>query len=172
MNLSQLDDFEAFFEGHKNLVFRVAYLMMGDRGQAEDVMQEVFVAAWKSSGSFNPDKGKLKSWLYRITVNKCISTQRRKKVEMVWEVVESPSEPAEDTLLKREEREVVMQAVNSLDEKHHAVLVLRYFDDLSYGEIARALSIPLGTVKSRMNKALEMLRQGMNCKDEEVSYEV
>lgn len=71
------DAFEALFRQYEKLVFRTAYLIVGDVEKARDIMQEVFVSVWKSRHTFNPEKGKFTTWLHRITVNKCSSRQSK-----------------------------------------------------------------------------------------------
>ncbi|MDD4860282.1 MAG: RNA polymerase sigma factor [Dehalococcoidales bacterium] len=152
--------FEAFFRQYQRLVFKNAYLVTGSREEAEDVLQEVFVSVWKSRRTFNPEKGKLTTWLHRITVNKCLERQRKKKLYAVsLEGIDLPdTQSSDEVLISRQEYEKLIEAMNSLDTKHRAVLVLRFFNDLSYDEIAQAAGIPLGTVKSRINQGLKMLR--------------
>ncbi|MDP2730858.1 MAG: sigma-70 family RNA polymerase sigma factor, partial [Dehalococcoidales bacterium] len=74
---------------------------------------------------------------------------------------------ADDVLISRQEYERLIEAMNSLDTKHRAVLVLRYFNDLSYEEIAQAVGIPLGTVKSRINHGLKLLRGQLDAQQRE-----
>ncbi len=152
--------FEALFQQYKRLVFKNAYLITGAKEDAEDVLQEVFVSVWRSRRTFDPDKGKLTTWLYRITVNKCVERRRKKNLPTVsLEGVDlSDTKSTDDVLISRQEYERLIEAMNSLDTKHRAVLVLRYFNDLSYEEISRAAGIPLGTVKSRINHGLKLLR--------------
>ncbi len=155
--------FESLFRQYQRLVFKNAYLITGSREEAEDVLQEVFVSVWRARQTFNPQKGKLTTWLHRITVNKCVERQRKKKVTQVsLEGLDLPmTQVSDDVLVSRQEYDRLIKAMNSLDTKHRAVLVLRYFNDLSYEEIAQTVGIPLGTVKSRMNQALKLLRGQM-----------
>ncbi len=155
--------FESLFRQYQRLVFKTAYLISGSREEAEDVLQEVFVSVWRARQTFNPQKGKLTTWLHRITVNKCVERQRKKKVTQVsLEGLDLPmTQVSDDVLVSRQEYDRLIKAMNSLDTKHRAVLVLRYFNDLSYEEIAQTVGIPLGTVKSRMNQALKLLRGQM-----------
>ena len=171
--------FEAFFQQYQRLVFKTAYLMSGNKEEAEDILQEVFVTVWKSRHSFDPAKGKLTTWLYRITVNQCVDRHRKKQpaflsLEKAEEdglhlAERGSSESAEDYLISKWEYERLIKAVNSLDGKHRPVLVLRYFDDLSYSEIAHVLEIPQGTVKSRINQALKSLREQLSIEQGEAS---
>ena len=156
--------FEALYEQYKNLVFKNAYLITGSREEAQDILQEVFVSVWKSRQTFNPDKGKLTTWLHRITVNKCLERKRKKKLTFVsLEKVDLPqTQSSDEVLVSRQEYERLIEAMNTLETKHRVVLVLRYFNDLSYEEIAQTVGVPLGTVKSRINQALKLLRGQLN----------
>ena len=71
--------FEALYHQYEKLVYRTAYLITGHKETAEDVLQEVFISVWKSRHTFNPEKGKLTSWLYRTTVNQCLRKKPRRK---------------------------------------------------------------------------------------------
>ncbi|MFC1998317.1 RNA polymerase sigma factor [Chloroflexota bacterium] len=166
----ELKDFEKVFQQYKDKVFKTAYLVVGNVQEAEDILQEVFIKVYEQFGSYDVSKGSMSTWLHRITVNHCISKKRKKHVmsyssdemeDRGIELAESPVEIPEELLIKDEESRQVWQAIKSIDEKHRAVLALRYFDGLSYDDIAKALNIPLGTVKSRLNMAIKNLRRQM-----------
>jgi RNA polymerase sigma-70 factor (ECF subfamily) len=124
---------------------------------------------WKSRCTFDAAKGKLTTWLYRITINQCRSRHRKKQPAILsleetrdrgFDLPETrSSELAEESLMLEEEYKKLVGAMGSLDGKHRSVLILRYFSDLSYDEIAQVLGIPLGTVKSRLNQAVRTLRE-------------
>lgn len=161
--------FEALFQQYKGLVFKNAILMTGNREEAEDILQDVFMTVWKSRHTFNPTKGKFVTWLYRITVNQSIDRQRRKQpasLSLEETNLDLPNanyqESPEEAIASKLEHERLANAVNHLDGKHRPVLVLRYFNGLSYREIAEVLDIPLGTVKSRIHQALKSLRRQPN----------
>jgi len=153
--------FENLFQQYKNLVFKNAYLITGSREEAEDVLQEVFVSVWRSRLTFNSNKGKLTTWLHKITINRCLERKRKKKLPFVsLEKVDLPqTQSSDEVLVSRQEYERLIEVMNSLDIKHRVVLVLRYFNDMSYEEIAQTVGVPLGTVKSRINQALKLLRR-------------
>jgi len=161
--------FEALFRQYQKLVFRTAYLITGDAETAKDVMQEVFVSVWKSRHTFNPEKGKFTTWLHRITVNRCSKRHGQEQPSFLSleqaenKGLELPGGdvPAE-AVITREEYAHLMKALAALDTKHRSVVVLRYFNELSCEEIARAAEIPLGTVKSRLHYALKSLRQELS----------
>jgi RNA polymerase sigma-70 factor (ECF subfamily) len=152
--------FETLYQQYKNLVFKNAYLITGSREDSQDILQEVFVSVWRSRQTFNPDKGNLTTWLHRITINKCLEKQRKKKLTFAsLEKVDLPqTQSSDEVLVNRQEYERLIEAMNSLNTKHRVVLVLRYFNDMSYEEIAQTVGVPLGTVKSRINQALKLLR--------------
>ncbi len=163
--------FESLFRQYQRLVFKNAYLITGSREEAEDVLQEVFVSVWRARQTFNPQKGKLTTWLHNITVNKCLERRRRKKVAQVsLEGLDLPmTQVSDDVLVSRQEYDRLIKAMNTLDSRHRVVLVLRYFNDLSYEEIAQTVGIPLGTVKSRINQALKLLRGQLGVQPKEAS---
>jgi len=154
--------FEALFHKHKNLVYKTAYLMLGNGNEAEDALQEVFVKVYRSLATFQPSKGAFTTWLHRITVNHCLNRRRKRRLS-VLSLDEIPPASVSDHSLAPDERlgeeEEVQQALSQLSEKQRAVVILRYFWNLSYAEIAQTLGIPLGTVRSRLNLALKTLHR-------------
>ena len=162
-NQTSIDDFEAVFNQYKGWVYKTAYLMSGDHHKAEDVMQEVFVNAYRSNGTFNPQKGNLSSWLRRITINQCFKNNRDKapSASSIEEMEEQGQGIADGSLPLSEQvslRNDIRELLNSLNQKSRAVLILRYFDGLAYSEIAELLNIPLGTVKTYIFRARRELR--------------
>jgi len=136
--------------------------MVGDEHRAEDMLQEAFVKVYKSKSKFKGDESGFKQWLYRITINICIDSHRREPTPSfsLEEMGERGFEPAEagSAYAKFEERDAIWQAMKSLEGKHRVVVILRYFHELPYEEIAQILDIPVGTVKSRLNTAIKTLR--------------
>lgn len=155
------DAFQALFQQYERLVFTNAYFITGNRYDAEEVVQEVFISVWKSRLTFQPEKGKVSTWLHRITVNKCLERRRKMKpVAVSLDNIDVPDgDGSEEEAMDQFERERVMGAMETLDGKHRAVLVLRYFNEMTYDEIAHTMGIPLGTVKSRMYVAMQTLRK-------------
>ena len=167
--------FETLYRQYEKLVFRTAYLITGSKEAAEDTLQEVFISVWKSRHAYDPSKSKLTTWLHRITVNQC-SRKKASKISTAVSIegrnidlpaMKHESQP-EEVVLTRIEYDRLLKAMDSLDTKHRSVLVLRYFNDLSYQEIAEALEIPLGTVKSRLNQSLRYLKEQINPGEAEV----
>ena len=153
--------FAAFFHQYKNLVYKTAYLMLDSADEAEDVLQEVFLQVHRSLSTFEPSKGAFTTWLYRVTVNHCVSRRRRRRL-LIFSFEEAPpSSLAEHSSfeIQLEDAEAVRQALNHLSDKLRMVVILRYYSELSYAGIAEVLNIPVGTVKSRLHLALEILRK-------------
>jgi RNA polymerase sigma-70 factor, ECF subfamily len=164
--------FAEIFEQYKNLVYKTAYLMMDDPAEADDVLQEVFILVYKSLSAFDPKKGAFTTWLHRITVNCCLMQRRKRRflflpLDSLWETPSGKS--LENARVELDEKERVMQAIRVLSDKQRAVIVLRYYLELPYTEIAQVLDIPLGTVKSRLDGSLRRLRQSLTGSNEGIS---
>ena len=157
-------DQEAFgllFERYKNLVYRTAYLLLNETMEADEALQEVFLKVYRSLSSYQPAKGAFSTWLYRITTNYCLNQRRRKRfsfVHLEWLQVDN-SRAAITQESHPEEDQNLRLALEGLSDKMRTVIVLRYYGELSYAEIAESLDIPIGTVKSRLDLALKTLRQ-------------
>lgn len=151
--------FAALFHQYKNLVYKTAYLVLDDADEAEDVLQEVFLQVHRSLATFEPSKGAFTTWLYRITVNHCLNRRRKRRLLTTrLEKVPAPARIESPSFQDRlEEEEVMRKALSRLSEKLRIVVILRYYLELSYAEIAQVLNIPIGTVRSRLDLALKTL---------------
>ena len=159
---AQSGDREAFailFEQYKNLVYKTAYLMLGESSEAEDALQEIFLQVYKSLSGFDPGKAKFTTWLYRITFNYCLNHRRKKRTLTLRLDEISPALKSEFPGAELAQEEILQQAIGKLTDRQRAVVILRYFWDLPYAEIAQILDVPLGTVKSRLDLALKTLRK-------------
>ncbi len=150
--------FAALFHQYKSLVYKTAYLMLDSADEAEDVLQEVFLQVYRSLSAFEPAKGAFTTWLYRITMNYCLSRRRKRRfltirLEEVSHLLTEPASFQE----RLEGDEMIRQALSRLSEKLRAVVILRYYSELSYAEIAQVLNVPIGTVRSRLNLALKTM---------------
>jgi RNA polymerase sigma-70 factor (ECF subfamily) len=139
-------------------------IRLGARGAAaEDLAQDVMVAVWRRAGSFDASKAKASTWIFVVARNAWIDRLRREKVELAYretliEVDESTDERPDDAS-ERVEAEAQMQAAMALlSEDQKQVVRLSFFEDRPHSEIAERLSLPLGTVKSRLRLALIKLR--------------
>ena len=162
------DAFADFFRRYSAMVLKTAYLTLGNKEEAKDALQEVFLKVWQARRAFDPAKGSVPAWLYRITINLCVSKHRKRRPIVLPEESFEPVGSSDSNPANEFKKEKLMRALESLPPKHREVVVLRYFDDLSYKEIAQAVGIPVGTVKSRLNHAIRKLRArlGVDERDE------
>lgn len=144
-------------------VFAVAVRIVGNREDAEDVVQDTFVRAWKSLRQFDETRS-VGPWLRTIAVNRALTLvgarQRRGTEELTDTHPWSGPSPQDDAERRERDRRIRV-ALDSLPEEQRAVLALRAGEDLSYEEIAAALGIPIGTVMSRLARAREAMRRRM-----------
>lgn len=152
--------FDALVRRHQGRVLQIAKKFLGSDALAEDAAQEAFVELYRYLPRYRPD-GKLRVLIYRITINRCrMSARTTKRSRLVLsEPPERAVEPeAEETVLRRERQRDVQNAVDRLTPTLRSVVTLRYAGDLTQPEIAEALDIPVGTVKSRLFHGLKKLR--------------
>lgn len=157
---------EVLVRRYQHYVYRLCYLVMRAEQDAEDMTQETFVRAFRALPRFEIRQGtSFEAWLYRIAVNACRSRMRRKWYQVLpWpepapRIVAEPQEQPERLMMQGEQRSQILEAIDSLGEKHRLVVVLRYYAGLSNEEIARTLGIPSGTVRSRLHIARQRLRE-------------
>ncbi len=145
-------------------VYRLALSILEDPDEAEDGTQETFLSALRALSSFREDAA-FKTWLFSITINVCRSRLRRGKnrgrlqqiLQSLFHLRGEVEHPEKTTMQNQADAEL-WNAIRSLDEKHRVPLVLRYYHDLPIADIAAMLSIPPGTVHSRLNHVREKLR--------------
>jgi RNA polymerase sigma-70 factor, ECF subfamily len=150
--------FEDLYRRYARPVFGLALRRLGDRGRAEDAVQETFTSIWRSAASYKPDRGPGAPWVYAVARN-AIVDRARSRTEIPAEI---PDEPArEDGPSDRAEQSWVQwrvhAALEELPEREREVLTLAYWSGLSQSEVAEFLGIPLGTVKTRTRSALAHL---------------
>jgi RNA polymerase sigma-70 factor (ECF subfamily) len=156
-------DVEAFTKlvrAHSSLVYRVALRMVGDE-DAQDASQEVWIRVWRNIKSFRGESA-FSTWLYRITMNTCLSIRQRESRRKEWEYGgdEMPylPEPSggdadpETAVVSAERREEIQAALRHVRAEHRAALVLRHMEGLSYAEIAEVLEVPDGTAKGWVSR--------------------
>lgn len=150
---------------YQNYVYRLCCLIMRNEQDAEDMTQETFIRAFRALPRFEIREGtSFEAWLYRIAVNRCRSRMRRKWYQVLpWpspapQLIANAEVQPEYAVLQGERRNEILQAINSLGEKHRLVVILRYYAGFSNEEIARTLGIPSGTVRSRLHTARQRLK--------------
>ena len=162
------EGFRWLVERDGDLVRRTAYLLVRDPGLAEDLAQECFLAAWQSLSSFRTATG-FRPWVLRILMNKAVSHRRKRRLLAIpFDLLRTAEEPAEPTpdptalAIQGEEQRELGAALATLPEEWRRVLVLRYYAEFSVPEIAEALDMAEGTVKSRLHRALVRLREALS----------
>jgi len=139
-------------------------IRLGARGAAaEDLAQDAMVSVWRRAGSFDPAKAKGSTWIFVIARNAWIDRLRREKVELAYragmdEPEESSDEAPDEAAVRLQTEEQIAAALLTLSEDQRQVVRLSFFEDRPHSEIAERLSLPLGTVKSRLRLALIKLR--------------
>jgi len=161
---------------HEGMVFNLAARLTGDAEEARDIAQEVFLQVYKTLGRFE-GRSSLKTWIYRIVVNRCHNRQRwwRRRRRGTSQAIEelTPRDEARlaasdhgraspyEQVRQRETARLVQAALLSLSFPHRAILLLRQVEGLTCEAIATTLSLPEGTVKSRLARAREALRRSL-----------
>ncbi|MEM7343380.1 MAG: RNA polymerase sigma factor [Chloroflexota bacterium] len=152
--------FADLFEQYKNLVFKTAYLMLGTTEEAEDALQEVFLKVHRSLATYQSTKGAFTTWLHRLTVNHCLNQKRKRQLPLLpLQEIMGLGDVRPIWTERLADEELLQQALTHLSDKQRAVIILRYYWDLPYLEIAQILDIPLGTVRSRLNTTMKLLHQ-------------
>jgi RNA polymerase sigma-70 factor (ECF subfamily) len=156
------DALYALYEAYKDKVYSIAfYFFRGDATAAGDVTQQVFlklidgIAKYRGESAFS-------TWLYRIVVNACVDRSRRWKAEAATEPsvlddIPTPIASHEDLLARSEVAASVQNAIASLPPKLRLPILLRYFDELSYTEMAAVMNCSIGTVSSRLSRGHRLL---------------
>src|SRR5881392_27744 len=154
------DSMRALYRTYGSELYGFAVRALGDRGQAEELVQEVFTRVWRHADSFDPDKASFRTWLYGIARNAIIDLKRRQAVRPALAVHEQEDERAaidesfEHALLRWQ----IAAALERLTPEHRQVIRLAHFQGLTLREISERTGIPLGTIKSRTSYALRGLR--------------
>ena len=160
-----LQAYDALVRQYEQLAFRAAYLVTRDEQEAADAVQDAFLRAYRALGSFKLGQP-FRPWLMRIVTNLALNrveaTQRRTRMteRYTQEVIVSADNPSpERELAKREQSERLLQAVGQLTPAEQTLISLRYFLELPENEVAEALNVPKGTIKSRLHRTLARLRE-------------
>ena len=154
--------FEVLYQRYARPVFGLALRRLGDRGRAEDAVQETFASIWRAARTYKPERGPGAPWLYGVARNAIVDRSRARN-EPPAEAPDEPSleagpdERAEGSWVQWR----VHRALETLPEREREVIALAYWSDLSQSEVAEKLGIPLGTVKTRTRAALAHLAEAL-----------
>ncbi|MGV8878331.1 MAG: RNA polymerase sigma factor [Sphingobacteriaceae bacterium] len=159
---------------YKDSIYFMALKMVNNKDDAQDLTIETFAKAFKNLEKFRPEFA-FSTWLFRIATNGCIDFIRKKKLptrsidnntddfgnDMPYQIKSDSLNP-EELSIKNEKIKELKMIVDSLPQRYRILITLRYFDELSYNEIAEQLDLPLGTVKAQMFRARELLSNILN----------
>ena len=156
------DAFEKLYKAYAPGLFRYLFSMVGDAGAAEELTNDVMVAAWKGAASFRGES-RASTWLFGIAHHKALNELRRKQpvtvdVEKAIEVAAAGEGP-EEVVQRRSVEQSVRGALQQLSPEHRAVVELTFYQGLSYEEIAGIMQCPVNTVKTRMFYARKKLQE-------------
>jgi RNA polymerase sigma-70 factor (ECF subfamily) len=161
----QDDDFAELVECYERDVFNMAYWMLGDAAEAEDAAQEAFLRAYVKLSSYDSTRSSFKTWLLTITSNHCIDRLRKRRVTLLsideptffYPALVSREVGPEQAILAGERSALVQSLLANLAPRYRAAIVLRYWYDMSYGEIAEALETTINAVKALLFRARRTL---------------
>ncbi len=156
------DAIRALYARYARPIFTLGLRLLGSREAAEELTQDVFLAAWRKAARFDPNRGRLSTWLMTIAHNLAVDRLRRETgatrphLVLVDEVPEVIGSEEDESLL---ERDAALRALTCLSDAERRLLARAYFGGLTAREIAEADGIPLGTVKTRLRTALIKVRK-------------
>ncbi len=174
IKMSQKGDigsFETLIKDYKKIAYNIALKFLRNKEDAEDVSQESLIKVFKNIEKFNMNSS-FKTWMYRIVVNSCLDFKRKKKENIVsvdqpihsgydefyMELEDKESSP-EKIIDRKFTSEIVMGAIEKLDDDFKTVIILRDINDFSYSEISKILTCNIGTVKSRISRGRQKLKE-------------
>lgn len=159
------------YERHSRSAYSLAYRMMGDRQNAEDLTQDAFLKVWRGAASYRAERASVRTWILSIVHNRGIDQLRsaasRRKTQDKMEASAPRSQPSEvfSEAWRNSQRDQVREALSTLPPEQLKILELSYFSGYTHVEIAELLSLPLGTVKGRMRLGLKKIRDYFESRD-------
>ena len=156
--------FEALVLAHQDRLFTIAFRTSGDRHDAEELVQDCFVRAYRALATYPPMRIRelrLRGWLTTILLNAGRNRARVRRVPTTELAFDPGAEPAVDPLTRRDERETWARLLAGLSPAQRTAVVLRHVDGMSYAEIAEATGRPEGTVKAHVHRGLAALRTAL-----------
>ncbi len=160
-----LGTLEMLYEEYHRQALGLALRVLGNMGEAEEVVQEAFLAAWRAGHTYDPSRGSTRTWLLTLVRNRAIDVIRARQRRPVQPLDESFDPPDSSDVPLQAALNVdaarVVEAMVRLPPEQRAVIELAYTSGLSHTEIAAKLNVPVGTVKGRIRLGLDRLRQAL-----------
>ncbi|GGA45910.1 RNA polymerase sigma factor SigW [Paenibacillus physcomitrellae] len=171
------DAFAELVELYKDKVFHLAYRMLNNRHESEDIVQETFLRVYKNWDKYDENQ-KFSTWMYRIATNLCIDRLRKRKPNFSldaelndqdgtadgYSLIPGDNRTPESEFLLSETQQIIHQAIAGLPAKYKTIMILRYLQELSLQEIGDILNMPVTTVKTRVHRGREFLRKRLEHK--------
>ncbi|MHC5062236.1 MAG: sigma-70 family RNA polymerase sigma factor [Planctomycetota bacterium] len=165
-----VDSFRLLVQRYQRPVISMIRNLINDRGACEDLAQEVFFTAYRKLSSFDPARSKFSTWLFSIARNKSINFLRRKKIFFASNLPQrADSHGPDDELARKEFFEELDRVLEKLPGKQQRAFVLAEIEKLAYEDIAQIEGVPIGTVRSRINRAKKKLAARLKNYDESMS---
>jgi RNA polymerase sigma-70 factor, ECF subfamily len=159
--------FAELFKFYQNYLFKLCYSYVHNEQEALDMLQEIYIKLYKNIKKYD-DKYPFHPWIRRVAVNTCLNEKRKHTLSCIpldngddgisMEEQLASTDDTQQEIEKHEMKLIVKQHINSLPEKQRMVVILRYYEDLSYEEISDLMKIPLGTVKTDLYRAKNALK--------------
>jgi len=164
-NIARRDEasLAALYDRYHLLAFSVALRVLNDRGRAEDVVQDAFLAVWRKAASYTAGRGSVKTWLASIVRNRAIDVVRARREsdsddDAALLALADPRPAVAEQVAASLDRELIHSAVRELPLPQRRAIAMAYFEGRSHSEISDVTGLPLGTVKSRIRLAMHRLR--------------
>ena len=159
------DDFEVMFKYYAPRIKSLLIKSGADHAQAEDIMHDTMLNVWQKIDLYNSDKGSFSSWVFTIARNNRIDLLRKKSSQPYTDITEieiiSDTKDGQTIIEEDSVRKNLSNAIDSLPEKQKEIIQLSYINDMTQEEISKYLSIPVGTVKSRMRLAYQKMKDNL-----------
>lgn len=161
--------YRALFDLYFDELYRTAFVLMKSPADADDAVQEAFIRTFQALNTYDLDRP-FRPWLHRILLNVCKDVWKRRRwlfipLENAYDVRDQNAPDPEDCLLQDEELQRLAQAIRELSSKHQAVVVLYFLNEMRISDVAIAVGVPEGTVKSRLHHAVRALRKRLERSD-------
>ncbi|MBM2825989.1 MAG: polymerase, sigma-24 subunit, subfamily [Dehalococcoidia bacterium] len=170
------DALGTLYDRYAKLVYSLALRITGDTDKAEEVTQEVYLTLWKQASTFQPERSRLSTWLTTITHNRAVDELRRKENRIPKTRLDSLDsnghnhvnsaatlgDDVEEQVWATVRQSWVREAISKLPQPQQEVIVMAYFNGMSQSDIAKHLSIPIGTVKTRVRLAMHKLKESLS----------
>jgi RNA polymerase sigma-70 factor (ECF subfamily) len=159
--------FGLLYDKYQPQIYRFIYLKVSHREEAEDLAHQVFFKAWQNIGNYQIKGLPFTSWLYRIARNEVIDHYRTRKPNLNIEIIEEPAgnDPVEQGIDNAIKIEAIRKAILQLNQEQQDVIIMRFVEELSFGEIAKAMDKSHGAVRILQHRAIKNLRKILNIRN-------